>query len=93
MFVFEIIQLQVNLTTLYFSEKLTKEHDQKRAERAKAREEMRKKHCLKSSESDQQILKESEALPWVKINEKEDDFISEATTKLKSAWDSFVNFF
>ena len=72
---------------------MAKEHDQKRAERAKAREDMRQKHSLKPNETDQQILKEAEALPWVKVEEEESGLFAEASTKIKDAWDSVANFF
>ena len=71
---------------------MMKEQDQKRAARAKTREEMRQKHCLKPNETDQQILKESEALPWVNTDET-DHAMTGIAAKIKNAWDNFTNIF
>ena len=55
-----------------------------------AREEIRKKHNIKPNENDQQILKESKALPWVNTEDEDTGFFSSLSNKLKTAWDSIT---
>lgn len=70
-----------------------KEQDQRRADRAKAREEIRQKHNLKSNEGDQKVLKEAEALPWVEVDGEEDDVFTVMSNKIKSTWTSLTRNF
>ena len=72
---------------------MMKNQDQRRADRAKAREEIRQKHNLKPNENDQKILKESEALPWVETDGEEPDLITVLSNKIRISWNNFTRKF